>query len=148
MTALTRDAAGHLAEAIARLRPDWQAPGILAALEKAVQRPDRPDAWQTIIATARAAAEPTNRTPAVIALDGQHWRPAHPDEAAKVTPTAVPLEDVVCGHCGRLKAEGDIEHRKHCGRVAEPERVHSLADAARAAIQPTTTYEAPTEETP
>lgn len=128
MTALTRDAAGHLAEAIARLRTDWQAPGILAALEKAIQRPDKPDAWQVLIATARYAANPTNRTPGALHLDGQHWRPANPDEGPKATPTAPALDTLRCPHCGFLRVRGEMHT---CGKIADP---HAGADAARAAL--------------
>lgn len=135
MTALTRDAAGHLAEAIAKLRTDWQAPGILAAIEKAVQRPDRPDAWQVLIALARYAANGSVRTPGALHLDGQHWRPASGDDEAKSTPTAPALETLRCNRCGFLTVRGEMHT---CGAVADPHegraRAQAELDAAKAAM--------------
>lgn len=59
----------------------WDPPGVMAALQPLADHDPAPLA----IAAIRAATNPTNRTPAVIGLDGPHWRdtPAH-------TPTPTP----------------------------------------------------------
>lgn len=70
MNEITRPQAEALAELVHTLRPEWDPQGILAALAKAR---DRADAPTVAIAAIRAAATPTNRTPAVIPLSGDHW---------------------------------------------------------------------------
>jgi hypothetical protein len=66
----------HLASVVAdvraELQPAWQIAGIMKAVRLAVTL-DQPRAT-TVCAAARAAADPKNRTPAVIAMDGDHWR--------------------------------------------------------------------------
>lgn len=70
MTKLEQRQAQALAAFINTLRPDWDATGVYAALGKAR---DLADAPSLAIAAIRAAATPTNRTPAVIAMQGDHW---------------------------------------------------------------------------
>lgn len=76
--AMTREEAADLARFIERLRrrlpgDTWHKPGIEDALGRARDRADAPD---LAMAAIRAACEPTNRTPAVIGMDGPHWREA------------------------------------------------------------------------
>lgn len=89
---LTHDQAKAAARCIAALRPEWDAPGILDALGRARGRGDAPT---VVIAALRAAMNPTNRTPAVIPLDGAHWRPDAPDAkgAARQPAKAGALEE-------------------------------------------------------
>ena len=75
--------ADPLAVILAALRPDWQMPGIMAALADQKLR-DKPPA-AVIVAAVRAAANSKVRTPAVIAMDGEHWQ-----EPAAPLPTQIP----------------------------------------------------------
>ena len=87
---ITHDQATKLAAFISSLRPDWDTPGVLHAIGRARERGD---GTAVAVAAIRAAASPSNRTPAVIALDGEHWRePAH----VMATPTP-PGRCVRCG---------------------------------------------------
>jgi len=70
MNEITRPQAQALAELIHALRPEWDARGVLAHIREAR---DRGPADVVCIAAIRAAATPTNRTPAVIPLSGDHW---------------------------------------------------------------------------
>lgn len=70
MTPITRDQARALASLVAALRPDWDSPGILKALSDARERGNP---FALAHAALYAAETLTNRTPAVIALTGDHW---------------------------------------------------------------------------
>lgn len=122
---LTKRRAETLAAWLHELRDDWDTPGILTALGNAKNRPDRPDAYQIHTAAGRCAADPSNRTPAVIALDGRHWRPWQTDDPAepKGTPTPPRVEHMRCTRCGFTVTEPD----HHCA----PRGDHT-AGAARA----------------
>lgn len=76
-TELDATQARALAALVAALRPGWDEAGILAALHQARTRATAVD---VAVAALRCAALETNRTPAVIPLDGAHWG----------EPTAVP----------------------------------------------------------
>ncbi len=71
--AMTHTQATKVAAAVHALRPDWDIPGIVDALGRARDRGSGPE---VAVAAIRAGADQRNRTPAVIALDGAHWRPA------------------------------------------------------------------------
>lgn len=62
------------------VRPDWDTPGTMAALRR---RQDAPVGDLAIAALYAAITRSDQRTPAVIALDGPHWRiqPVEPDHA-------------------------------------------------------------------
>ena len=79
MTKLDQRQARALAAFIASIRPEWEPQGIYVALGKAR---DHGDAAQVAIAAIRAAATPTNRTPAVIPLQGDHWTAQAPARTA------------------------------------------------------------------
>lgn len=125
---MTKHQAELLAAFIAACR-DWQVPGTVTALAKAR---NRGDVWQVAIGALRAAANPGNKTPAIIALDGAHWRPANPDDEPTVTPTARRIEDMRCPHCGMWSVRGE---NHTCGRVLDPDQTRQAAAAARAAIK-------------
>lgn len=74
---ITGDQARALAALVATLRPDWDAPGVLAALRTARTKGT---ADQLAHAAINAATNTANRTPAVIALDGPHWSTVRPVE--------------------------------------------------------------------
>lgn len=67
---ITKDQAEALAALVHQLRPDWQTQGIMSALAKVR---DRGPAFDVAHAALYAAADPTIRTPAVIAMGGEHW---------------------------------------------------------------------------
>ena len=75
---MTKDEAAALARFIELIRKrlpgdTWHKPGIEDALARARKRADCPDLAHAAIA---AALRPENRTPAVIGMDGPHWREA------------------------------------------------------------------------
>jgi hypothetical protein len=95
---LDRTTAEHLAAVVAALRDDWDERGIVAALAKAR---DRGDVWQVSMAAIRAAADPSNRTPAVIAMDGPHWQERTPGPTPKDPSYATVSFEEACVTCGR-----------------------------------------------
>lgn len=86
---MTRDEAEHLARYLSAIRKrlpgdDWDRHGIEGELAKARGRATSPD---LACAAIRAAEIPTNRTPAVIGMDGPHWRESTaPPRPAKLAP--------------------------------------------------------------
>src|SRR5690606_20906340 len=80
---ITKFQAEKIATAVNAIRPDWDISGITTALGKARTEGEP---WQLAIAAFAAAANSDNRTPAVIALPGHHWRPAR----LNATPTPRP----------------------------------------------------------
>lgn len=70
MMKIDSNQAKTLATFISQIRPGWDPQGIYAALGKAR---DMAPAPQLAIAAIQAAMDDTNRTPAVIAMQGDHW---------------------------------------------------------------------------
>ena len=103
---MNRSQADTIAVLVAALRPGWDVRGIMTALGELRDR----DPYDVAQAALNAAAIPTNRTPAVIALPGPHW--AHTVVAA-VPPPYVPRR----------------------GPRADPGLVTELAGQARTAIR-------------
>lgn len=68
---ITHNQAKALASLLHALRGDWDEPGIMAALGNARHQASAPD---LMVAAIRAAASAHNRTPAVIGMQGEHWR--------------------------------------------------------------------------
>lgn len=64
-----------------KIRPGWDQPGTVVKLAEAVAKGH--DLSALTIAAVRAANDPANRTPAVIPLDGAHWREPAPRELAR-----------------------------------------------------------------
>ncbi len=97
---INHDQATKLAALIHALRPDWDKPGILDALAKARNRGNASD---VCIAAIRCATGGHARTPAVIALDGAHWRPPEtkPMGGSRVLVTGR------CDDCGHLHPPAD-----------------------------------------
>lgn len=83
--------AKEIARSIHAIRRDWDRPGIEDALGRARLLSDPAT---VAIAAHRAAADPANRTPAVIALDGPHWR-----DATKTPHFAGPTAAERCSTC-------------------------------------------------
>lgn len=68
---ITDDQARALCHLVTLLRPGWDIAGIRSALHKARTNASAHD---LCVAAIRAAQNPSNRTPAVIAMGGPHWR--------------------------------------------------------------------------
>ena len=68
-SAVPQEWIGRLASLVATIRPDWQEPGIRAALHKVADRP-LVDVAQAALA---ACLRVDQRTPDVISRDGPHW---------------------------------------------------------------------------
>ncbi len=122
---LTKQRAQALAAYLHLLRPDWDEPGTVHALGMAR---DRGDAYLISVAAIRCAGDPSNRTPAIIALDGQHWRPRSDDDEAEPTYTPAAVDDMRCAHCGRWIVRAEPHQ---CGKLGD---AHAGAAQARAAL--------------
>lgn len=125
---ISRSQAEHLAALVHAIRPDWDAPGILAALVKVRTRPLALVAYAAV----RAAENTSNRTPAVIALDGTHWRPP----TAAELPTPIPPSK--CDRCGGFWRDPHgacLDCNKPAGR--DEATIEQHRTAARAAIHTT-----------
>ena len=82
-----------IAYLVNQIRPDWDTPGVMAALRRCADR----DLAALVHAATWAANNPaTHHTPAVIALDGPHWR-IQPDPDPQPEPDHGP----VCHICRR-----------------------------------------------
>ena len=75
-----------LAALVAALRPDWDVPGIAAAIHKARLRAP---ADELSIALIRLTKRDDLRSPAVLIEDGQHWRDL-PTAARTLRPSDLP----------------------------------------------------------
>lgn len=92
---MTLAQAKEVARSVHAIRRDWDRPGIEDALGRARHLADAPS---LAVAAHRAAAEPANRTPAVIALDGPHWR-----DATKPPRFPAPAAGDRCSTCSERK---------------------------------------------
>src|SRR6266498_3551837 len=99
---LTPEHAKHLTTLIGALRPDWDRPGIADAIWRAK---DRGNAIEVCAAAIRACT-PLSRTPAVIPMDGNHWRETTTKPARRATIDAVAR----CGNCGGFHHRRSEEH--------------------------------------
>ena len=126
MTSIDRDQAHALAALIATLRPDWQPPGILKALSAARTRGT---AWDLAHAALYAAQDPAVRTPAVIALPGDHWRgrslgdgtPIHYPRCPEPGHTSYRADN--CGACRAEALEATAPREIPPGGVPMPDEV-------------------------
>jgi hypothetical protein len=127
---LTLAQAKEIARSVHAIRRDWDRPGIEDALARARFLGDPAS---VAIAAHRAAAVAGNRTPAVIALDGPHWRDAEkPPHFAAPTPaercsTCSEREDVC-----RARWSGDHDFASDLRPAPAPvEAVVSQVDSLR-----------------
>lgn len=89
----TPNHAKQLTALLESLRPDWDRPGISDAIWKAR---DKGSAIDVCVAAVKACVI-SNRTPAVIPLDGNHWRDA---QAAPKQRTTRMDDAKRCDDCG------------------------------------------------
>ena len=116
-----------LAELLNRMRPDWDLPGIKRTIWNARRQPDHN---LFIIAAVRAASNHGNRTPAVIPLEGSHWRdkPAPPATARTTGPDGNDTSEECDRHPG-IKAWECRTCRKGSPRPANFEELKAQAAA-------------------
>lgn len=115
MSTMTQDQGETLANLIHLLRPDWGVAGTAKALFEAR---GQGDALTLARAALAAAADPGNRTPAIIGLNGAHWQGLHHK------PAEVPLEEL-CDECGRPEPVC----RKVARRTGDPHEFRTVAQA-------------------
>ena len=126
MTSIDRDQAHALAALIATLRPDWWPPGIRKARSDARTRGT---AWDLAHAALYAAQDPAVRTPAVIALPGDHWRgrslgdgtPIHYPRCPEPGHTSYRADN--CGACRAEQLEATAPRETAPGGVPMPDEV-------------------------
>jgi hypothetical protein len=120
----------HLIATWVRLiRPDWDTPGVIAALRK---RADNNPARLALAALA-CAADRTNRYPNVIAMDGSHWRVGEIDTPADRHPSHVTV-DQMCTECSKPPRQHPWPGCAKHSRSHEPApNIYDLLDAARSA---------------
>lgn len=103
--AITDDQARTLAAHVHTLRPDWDVPGIRAAINKARHVADAHDLGAALI---RYARREDIKTPGLFHDDGPHWR-ASTDAAPRVTVTkcADHGQAIPCPSCAAWEKAGD-----------------------------------------
>ena len=115
------DWVARLANLVHTIRPDWQEPGIKTVLGKVCDRP-----LVDVAAAALAACRRIDqRTPAVIACDGDHW-----PKAALTRTYVEPLIVTYCEHGEPGTRCTECHPRAHHGHGPTPEQ----RAAMRAAI--------------
>lgn len=126
---VTGEWVARLASLVHEIRPDWQEPGIRSALAKVVDRP----LLDVTVAAVAACRRIDQRTPAVIACDGDHW----PKAQAQRTYTE-PGIVTYCPH-GEPGTRCLICHpRTHQGVGPTPEQraaIRAAIDAGKAATK-------------
>lgn len=96
---INHDQATKLAAFIHTLRPEWDKPGILDAIGRAR---DRGAPAEVAVAAIRCAVSGQARTPAVIGMDGPHWREPERKHTGPAT-----LVTGRCRDCGHLHPPAD-----------------------------------------
>ncbi len=137
---MTRSQAVAIATAVQQVRPEWDHPGILAALEKAA-----PLGTPAEVAAAafRLAGNLQVRTPGMLSQPGAHWRaPADGGPTVSVVVTRCGEHPAhPAAHCPECPSPADVAKVDHAARAAEvkaalrssPRYVEPAVKAARAA---------------
>lgn len=120
---MTKQQAEALARFVHMIRPGWDEAGIVVALGNARLMGTAGD---LAIAALAAAGEPSNRTPAVIAMPGKHWD--HSALRHKNSANTTPPRNKTCATCY-------LPEDKCRARWAYDHQFESLADAKRRAIK-------------
>lgn len=132
---MTKVQAEALAAFVARVRPEWRPAGILAALEKAAATADVHDVACALI---RLAADPTVKTPGMLAQSGPWWVKADGTKAPRRGDHTMTCpehaERLPCGQCvantGAPPAEVLAEIRD---AIEHGKTTHHQRDAEKAA---------------
>ncbi len=137
---MTRAQGVAIATAVQQVRPEWDHPGILAALEKAA-----PLGTPAEVAAAafRLAGNLQVRTPGMLSQPGAHWRaPADGGPTVSVVVTRCGEHPAhPAAHCPECPSPADVAKVDHAARAAEvkaalrssPRYVEPAVKAARAA---------------
>jgi hypothetical protein len=128
MTRLNRPAAQRLAEFIHLVRPEWNTPGILSALEQAAPTAD---ALTIARALVNIADDPSVKTPGMLTRPGAHWRTPAGDLPPRRGEHDVPCPEHALSMPCRACRERDEAN------ALTPEQIAEQAAALRALIQPT-----------
>ena len=134
---MTRSQAVAIATAVQQVRPEWDHPGILAALQ-AAQGHGTPA--EVAAAAFRLAGDLKVRTPGMLAQPGKHWRaPADGGPTVSVVVTRCPEHpEHPAARCPLCEARGEVDHQAGVAAVREALRsaakyVEPAVKAARAA---------------
>ena len=137
---MTRSQAVAVATAVQQVRPEWDHPGILAALQ-AAQGHGTPA--EVAAAAFRLAGDLKVRTPGMLAQPGKHWRaPAEGGPTVSVVVTRCGEHPAhPAAHCPECPSPADVAKVDHAARAAEvkaalrssPRYVEPAVKAARAA---------------
>lgn len=91
-----------LAFLINQIRPDWDESGVLVTLRKCASAPLE----QLAVAAIHAAAFRTDqRTPAVIALDGEHWQALDRGRGQTASNNSPAPSGPQCDICGKVERQ-------------------------------------------
>ena len=96
----------RVANLVHAIRPDWDENGVASSLRKVA---DRPLAQVVLAAVTAATTRPDQRTPAVIAQDGSHWRVGATGSTDQPPRAQRCVHDVV-GHCDAC--HGDLPSKE------------------------------------
>ena len=134
---MTRSQAVAVATAVQQVRPEWDHPGILAALEKAA-----PLGTPAEVAAAafRLAGNLQVRTPGMLSQPGAHWRaPAEGGPTVSVVVTRCGEHpEHPAARCPLCEARGEVDHQAGVALVKAalreaPRYVEPAVKASRAA---------------
>ena len=134
---MTRSQAVAVATAVQQVRPEWDHPGILAALQ-AAQGHGTPA--EVAAAAFRLAGDLKVRTPGMLAQPGKHWRaPAEGGPTVSVVVTRCPEHpEHPAARCPLCEARGEVDHQAGVALVKAalreaPRYVEPAVKASRAA---------------
>ena len=134
---MTRAKAVAIATALQQVRPEWDHPGILAALQ-AAQGHGTPA--EVAAAAFRLAGDLKVRTPGMLAQPGKHWRaPAEGGPTVSVVVTRCPEHpEHPAARCPLCEARGEVDHQAGVALVKAalreaPRYVEPAVKASRAA---------------
>ena len=134
---MTRSQAVAVATAVQQVRPEWDHPGILAALQ-AAQGHGTPA--EVAAAAFRLAGDLKVRTPGMLAQPGKHWRA--PAEGGPTVSVVVPRcpehPEHPAARCPLCEARGEVDHQAGVALVKAalreaPRYVEPAVKASRAA---------------
>ena len=117
INALTRTQGQRLCELIHLLRPEWDLPGITAAVRKAAEIASGPE---VCVAALRVAANLEARTPGLIPQPGPHWQQTTAGKNLPPTPCGIHPSHPALG-CPECKAIPK----------ASPEQIKAARERAR-----------------
>lgn len=131
---INHDQAKALARLLNAMRTDWDEAGIMAALGNARHQASAPD---LMVAAIRAAASAHNRTPAVIAMQGEHWRSGTVARRAAEPDVRCSICNQGQERCEQLAALPDDGHEFTPAGPRRGEAVDQTTGEVRTPVDPT-----------